>query len=105
MNYINFYNTIQKQTRKLDIKIIKSLLNNNNFIKPEKKEDEKNLIHVYIKLGNYLINDSIIQKSDKFVYSLIRNDKIIIKKNNAKYPLFDYINCYIYLNKFYHKKN
>jgi hypothetical protein len=105
MNYIKFYNTIQLQTKKLDIQLIKLLLNNNNFIKPEKKEDEKNLVHIYIKLGNYLINNQIIQKNYKFYISLIRNDKIILKKNNSKDILYDYINCYIYLNKFYYKKS
>jgi len=53
MNYNKFYNTIQIQTKKLDIQLIRLLLNNNNFIKPERKEDEKNLVHIYIKLGNY----------------------------------------------------
>ena len=105
MNYTKFYNIIQNQTKKLDIQIIKPLLNNNNFIKPEKKDDEKNLVHLYIKLGNHLINNPIIQNNNKFYYSIIRNNKIIIKKNNISYPLFDYINCYIYLNKFYYKKN
>ena len=105
MNYIKFYNTIQLQTKNLDIQLIKSLLNNNNFIKPERKEDEKNVVHIYIKLGNYLINNPIVRKNNKFHNSLIRNDKIIIKKNNASYSLYDYINCYIYLNKFYYKKN
>jgi hypothetical protein len=104
MSYIKFYNIIQLQTKKLDIQLIKLLLNNNNFIIPERKEDERNLVHIYIKLGNYLINNSIIKKNNKFYNSLIRNDKIIIKKNNATYSLYDYINCYIYLNKFYYKR-
>jgi hypothetical protein len=104
MNYTKFYNLIENQTKKLDIQIIKTLLNNKNFIKPEKKEDELKLIHTYIKLGNYLINDPIIQKSNKFHSSLIRNSKIIIKKNNANEPLSDYINSYIYLNKYYYKR-
>ena len=104
MNYIKFYNIIQLQTKKLNIQLIKPLLNNSNFIKPEKAEDKKNLLHTYIKLGNYLINDPLIKKSDKFYNSLIRNSKIIIKKNNSKEPLSDYINCYFYLNKYYYKK-
>jgi hypothetical protein len=105
MNYIKFYNIIQNQTKKLDIEIIKLLLNNNNFIKPERKEDEKNLVHVYIKLGIYLMNNPLIINSNKFYNGLIRNNKILIKKINTSCQLYDYINCYIYLNKFYHKKN
>lgn len=104
MNYIKFYKTIQNQTMKLDIEIIKPLLNNNNFIKPEKKEDEKNLVHVYIKLGNYLMNNPLIINSDKFYNSIVKNNKIMIKKINISYPLHDYISCYIYLNKYYYKK-
>ncbi len=105
MDYSKFYNIIKVQTKKIDIQIIKLLLDYNNFIKPKTREDEKNLIHTYIKISNYLINDPIIKKGNKFHNSIVRNDKIIIKRNNTKEPLNDYINCYIYLNKFYCKKN
>jgi hypothetical protein len=50
------------------------------------------------------MNDPIIKNNNKLYNLIIRNNKIIIKKNNILDPLFDYINCYIYLNKFYYKK-